>query len=322
MKTGETMKMKASAITAAMLLALTAQTVSAADAVGYNVVTVPTNSDVLVSVPFNQQAVGSFTVVSVTGSGVTVADTLTANAYTNGYYVRFTTGGGEGLWSTISANGTGGFTLSDTAVLSYVTAGNEFRVYKHHTLASMFPKGMYGISYTNGTKVLVYENNRAVMGQNKTAAKTATYSATGGGRWTGSGVTTNTIIAPETQFIIRNVSATTLTLINQGIVPDYSVSTLIAANGDLVIGSGYPVPVLLKNSGLGGVNNRKVLFFDNSATGQNKSALKTATYSTTGGGRWTGSGVTTNELINPSAAVTFRLPSGETGTKVTLNKPY
>jgi uncharacterized protein (TIGR02597 family) len=322
MKTGGTMKMKASAITAAALLALTAHTVSAAEAVGYNTVTVPANSDVLVSVPFNQNAEGSFTVSSVTAGGVTVTNSLAANAYTNGYYVRFTTGGGEGLWSTISANGTGGFTLSDTAVLSYVAAGNEFRIYKHHTLTSVFPKGMYGVSYTNGTKVLVYENNRAAMGQNKTAAKTATYSTSGGGRWTGSGVSSNTVLAPETQFAVRNVSSSELTLITQGDVPDYSVSMLLAANGDLVVGSGYPVPVVLKDSGLGGVNSRKVLFFDNSATGQNKSALKTATYSTSGGGRWTGSGVTGNELVNPSEAITFRLPSGETGAKITLNKPY
>jgi uncharacterized protein (TIGR02597 family) len=316
------MKMKASAITAAVLLALTAQTVSAAEAVGYNVVTVPANSDVLVSVPFNQNAEGNFTVSSVVSGGVTVTNALTANAYTNGYYVRFTTGGGEGLWSTISANGTGGFTLADTNVLTYVSAGNSFRVYKHHTLASVFPKGMYGVSYTNGTKVLVYENNRAAMGQNKAAAKTATYSTSGGGRWTGSGISSSTILAPETQFVVRNVSASEFTLITQGDVPDYSVSMLIAANGDLVVGSGYPVPVVLKDSGLGGVNLRKVLFFDNSATGQNKAAIKTATYSTSGGGRWTGSGVTGNELINPSEAITFRLPSGETGAKITLNKPY
>lgn len=316
------MKMKASAITAAVLLALTAQTVSAADAVGYNTITVPANSDVLVTVPFNQNVEGSFTVSSVTAGGVTVTNALTANAYTNGYYVRFTTGGGEGLWSTISANGTGGFTLSDTAVLSYVTAGNEFRVYKHQTLASVFPKGMYGISYTNGTKVLVYENNRAAMEQNKTAAKTATYSTSGGGRWTGTGISSNTILAPETQFVVRNVSAAPLTLVTQGHVPDYSVSMLIAANGDLVVGSGYPVPVVLKDAGFGGVNSRKVLFFSNSEAGQNKSAFKTATYSTSGGGRWTGTGVTGSELITPSQAITFRLPSGETGAKITLNKPY
>ena len=315
------MKMKASAITAAMLFALTAQTVSAADAVGYNTITVPANSDVLVSVPFNQDVVGTFTVDTVTANGVTVTNTLTANAYTNGY-VRFTSGGGEGLWSTISANGTGGFTLADTNVLTYVGNGASFRVYKHHTLGSVFPKGMYGISYTNGTKVLVYENNRAAMGQNKAAAKLATYSTGGGGRWTGTGISSNTVLAPETQFVVRNGAASGLTLITQGHVPDYTVNMLIAANGDLVIGSGYPVPVVLKDSGLGGTTGRKVLFFSNSTIGQNKAAGKLATYSTSGGGRWTGTLVTGNELINPSEAITFRLPSGETGAKITLNKPY
>jgi uncharacterized protein (TIGR02597 family) len=315
------MKMKASAITAAALLALAAQAANAADAVGYNTVTVPANSDVLVSVPFNQNPVGTFTVHSVVSGGVTVTNGLTANAYTNGYYVRFTSGAGEGLWSTISANGTGGFTLADAAVLSYVAAGNEFRVYKHHTLASVFPKGMYGISYTNGTQVLVYDNNRAAMAVNKAPAKTASYTTSGGGRWAGSGVNDSTILKPETQFILRNNASTPFTLITQGDVPDYSVSMLIAANGDLVIGSGYPVPVVLKDAGIG-ANQRQVLFYDNAATGKNKAPVKTAAYTTSGGGRWVGSGVTGNELIQSSAAVTLRLPLAEVGQKITFTKPY
>lgn len=313
--------MKANAITAAVLLALAGESVNAADAVGYNTLTVPANSDVLVSVPFNQNAIGTFTVTSVTGDGVTVTNTLTANAYTNGYYVRFTTGGGEGLWSTISANGTGGFTLSDTAVLGYVSAGNQFRVYKHHTLASVFPKGMYGISYTNGTQVLVYDNNVSAMALNKAPAKTAAYTTSGGGRWAGSGVNDNTVLKPETRFVLRNNAAVQLTLITQGDVPDYSVSMLVAPNGDLVVGPGYPVPVVLKNAGIS-ANQRQVHFYDNTATGKNKAPVKTAAYTTSGGGRWVGAGVTGNELIDPSTSITLRLPLTEAAQKITFTKPY
>jgi len=72
--------------------------------VGYNTITVPANSDVLVSVPFNQDAVGTFTVDTVTANGVTVTNGLTANAYTNGYYVRFTSGGEYTVHATPAAS--------------------------------------------------------------------------------------------------------------------------------------------------------------------------------------------------------------------------
>lgn len=88
-----------------------------------------------------------------------------------------------------------------------------------------------------------------------------------------------------------------------------------------MIGSGYPVPVVLKDSGLG-ANQRQVYFYNNDASGINKSAVKTAAYTTSGGGRWIGSGVTGNELIGASESVTLRLPAGETMSKVTIVKPY
>jgi len=133
------MKMKVSAITtAAMLLALTVQSVSAAEAVGYNVVTVPANSDVLVSVPFNNNVDATFTVNTVTVTGMTVNEALSADTYDSSYYIRVINGAGEGLWSTITANGSGGLTLTDD-LSGYVANGDSFRVYEHQTLATVFP---------------------------------------------------------------------------------------------------------------------------------------------------------------------------------------
>jgi hypothetical protein len=184
----------------------------------------------------------------------------------------------------------------------------------------VFPNSLFNVAYTSGSKILIFENNLAAMSQNKAATKTATYTTAGGGQWVGAGITSNTILKPETQFILRNNSATSFLVTTTGVVPDYAVSMRIAPNGDLVIGSGYPRPVVLKDSGLHG-NLRKVLFFDNSAVGQNKAAIKTATYSTASG-TWVGAGVTGNELITASEAVTLRLPVGEAGTKVSVYKPY
>ncbi len=315
------MKRKTSALAAVVLLALAANAaVAGENVVGYNRVEVPAASDALITVPFNQTIEGSYTVTATTGAGVTVADTLEANEYANAYYVRFLTGDASGLWSTITSNDTNTMVLENLDVLALVSAGDEFRVYRHETLGSVFPKGMLGVSFLNGTQVWIYENDINAMVQNKSAGKVAGYSTTLG-RWAGAGVSNDTILEPETQFIVRNNSPTeTLTVVTNGVVPDHEVSALAAPDGDLVIGSGYPVPVVLKTAGLEG-NGRQIWFYDNSAVGTNKSAYKVAGYSTTLG-KWAGAGITGNELINPSEAVTLRLPSTETATKITIRKPY
>lgn len=317
------MKNHVTAIAAAALLALAVQSASAGNVVGYNKIVVPANTDVRLSVPFTQTIQGTYTVAGKTGSSVTTSEALSASTYAaNAYYVRFVSGNASGLWATISANGANSLTLADANVANLVNNGDTFRVYAHATLGTLFPKGMYGKSYTSGTVVNIYANNIAAMAQNKASAKTASYTTTGGGRWVGAGVSNATVLVPETQFILRNGSAQQLTMMTFGIVPDYTVSMLIAPGGDLFVGMGYPMAVVLKNSGLGGTNQRTVFFYDNAATGINKSAVKTASYTTTGGGRWVGAGVTGNELLLPSQTVTFRLPAGETGTKVTIPKPY
>jgi uncharacterized protein (TIGR02597 family) len=304
------MKMKASAITAAVLLALTAQTVSAAEAVGYNTITVPANSDVLVSVPFNQNAEGNFTVSSVVSGGVTVTNVLTANAYTNGYYVRFTTGGGEGLWSTISANGTGGFTLADTNVLTYVSAGNAFRVYKHHTVGSVFPSGMYGVSYTNGVTVSVYNNTAS--GINKATATTVNY-LSGPKRWNNP----NQILNPDSMILIRNGSSVALTFVNSGDVPDYNVALLVPAGvaKDTLIGSGFPVDTTAE--AISGAAGRTVSVYNNAATGINKTTATTVNY-LSGPKRWNNPA----QAIMSSEGLLLRTAATEVGGKITIQKPY
>ena len=315
------MKSRTILIAAAVMLMLSVQPVLAARPVGYNHLIVPANSDALMSVPFTQQAVGNYTVATVVpATGVTVGTMLTPNAFDGAYYVRFLTGSASGLWSTISTNGANNIDMSNLDVLNLVAPGDSFRVYPHHTLGSVFPKKHYGFSFVNGTKILFFENDINNMSQNKAAKKTATYSKSLG-RWVGAGISNSTVLEPETQFIVRNNAAYPLKVVTRGFVPDYTVSLLVAASGDINTGSGYPVPVVLTGSGLEG-NLFKVLFYDNGATGQNKAAVKTATYSSSLG-RWVGAGVTGAELIKPSEAITYRLPSGVVrGTKVRITKPY
>jgi hypothetical protein len=76
-------------------------------------------------------------------------------------------------------------------------------------------------------------------------------------------------------------------------------------------------------SGLGGVASRQVLIYTNGTSGENRQPSKIASYSTSGGGRWTGTGVGNPEALPASQAVTLRPPAGEVAnTKVTIVRPY
>ncbi|MBN2584929.1 MAG: TIGR02597 family protein [Planctomycetes bacterium] len=321
------MKIKASAIIAASLLALVAQSAGAA-VVGYLKATVPANADVRLSIPLNQVEHGTFTAASVDAPNSTLTvdgDPFAEDEWAGAYYVRFITGDGEGLWSTIVGNGTGDLVLSDTDVLSHVSATDTFRIYKHHTLGSLLPAGLKGVSFNADTTILLFVNNRLNMQQNPSAARVAYWNdddvADDGQVWEGFGVDNDTIIAPETTFIIRNDSDDELAVIMPGNVPDYSVSLLVADDGDLNIGSGYPVAIKLKDAGLGG-EDRAVLFYENGTAGFDKSAWRTAYYDEEEDSLWGGYMVDGDQLINPGETITLRLPSGDTGTKVTIPMPY
>lgn len=320
------MKSKAIAVTAMVLLALAVQSASAGNAVGYNKVVIPAHADVRLTMPFTQAAEGDFTVATKVANGVTVSNTFVANQYapldlSAHYYVRLLTGPGAGLWTDITANGVNSLTLADTRVLGYVAAGNSFRIYKHHTLGSLFPAGTYGVSYNDSTSILLFDNSLSAMAQNHSATQVAYYDTEDG--WVGAGIDNTTVIKPETQFVVRNDSADALTVVLSGVAPDYSVSMLIAPNGDLNVGTGYPVPVALKASGLdsgSGVDGRVALLYDNTLAGLNKSANWIAYYDLDGG--WDGAGITDGTMILPSQSVTLRLPANEPAVKITIAKPY
>jgi uncharacterized protein (TIGR02597 family) len=306
--------------------------------VGYNKNSVPANSDRRFSVAFNRDANSSYTSAGKTAVSVTVAGPVTVGKFNAGsdmtkapYYIRFTSGNAAGLWISIKSNTAAEFVLDDSAsavaardrILALVAAdgGDSFRVYKHNTIDSTFPKEQLGLSFVNLTQILGYDNNLGSMSQNKAATLLATYSTTSG-RWNPSG-SGDKILKPETAYIVRNTSSQALTLMTSGTVPDYAVAVLTAPGGDLNVASGYPVPILLGASGIGGVNLRQVLFYDNASTGQNKAPAKTATYSTSSG-KWNPSTAGNDRNvapINPSQTIILRLPAGDTN-KVTISKPY
>ncbi len=317
------MKATATALAVTMLLALSGLSAGIAQAgvTGVNAIQVPAQSDVTFTIPFTQAAVATYTIASKDADGIVVNPA--PGAFDDAYYVRFISGGAEGLWITVDSVSGSEITLDGdtpaerTSILDLVSVGDTCRVYKHYTVASLFPKGMYSHSYNEDTTLFIYDNDTVAMGENKAAAASASYTLSAGGRWVGSGATRP--LEPETRVVLRNGSDDALRLWTWGVVPDYTVSMLIGADGDLNIGSGYPVSVPLSSAGLGS-DGRVLFFYDNAASGTNKAAQWSATYTTSGGGRWVGSGA--GRSLKPSEAMTLRLPSDEAGNKVSITKPY
>ncbi len=320
------MKNKACVFAAAIASALLAgQAVQAQENVtGYNVITVPANSDALLSMPFNNKIEASFTVQSKAGTTLTPTGGTTATDFSGGtYYVRFTSGSGEGLWTTITTDNGTAFTLENATALAFVNNGDSFRVYKHHTINSLFPEGVKGTSFVDGTEVQIFANNVSVPQQNKPPVTAVTYFD--GFGWFDGVLDGQTLITPETQFTVRNNSANPLTLFHFGVSSDFRVAVILPDSGDLQIGSGYGLPFKLAQlgfEGLGGPSSdgREIQVFDNAATGQNKPPITAVTFFD--GFGWFDGIADGETVINPSAAVVFRLPAGSAGTKVTIKKPF
>jgi uncharacterized protein (TIGR02597 family) len=141
------MKMiKRTALAAAVLMAVAIGSAGAAEMVGWNKYVVQPNSDVLVTLPFTQDAAGTYTVTGKTSTQVQVAGPLTTDQYKNVYYIRFTSGAAIGRWSTVTTNSATQLTLQDTAFLSDLANGDTFSVYPHYTLATVFPDNMAATS--------------------------------------------------------------------------------------------------------------------------------------------------------------------------------
>jgi len=322
------MKMKVSAITtAAMLLALTVQSVSAAEAVGYNVVTVPANSDAVVSVPFSQNVEEIFTVASVSGTGMTVNEALSADTYDSSYYIRVVDGAGEGLWSTITANGGGGLTLADD-LSGYVANGDTFRVYEHQTLGSVFPSSLEGVTFDSSTQILI--PNTSTEAINK-AAKAYSYQANGllgnpAGWYDSIFYSDTTVVSPDSFVIMRNQSGSVITNIVFGDVLSTDLASIIPATSgsdDLYVGL-YPVDVTLGELALEGAG--QLIVIDNDASGINK-AGKAYTYQPSGllgnPPGWYDTIFYANDTVIPAGTgVILRRSAVASETKWTMNKPY
>ncbi|MCA9398958.1 MAG: TIGR02597 family protein [Candidatus Omnitrophica bacterium] len=328
-------------VLAAALTVLSVQSAMAGGLVGYNKIDVPAGSDALFTVAFTEAADSSYTVSSVTGSGVTVADALSVDAFADTYYVRFTSGSGEGLWSTIDSNSASEFVLTDTGILSHVSAGDTFAVFPHATLETLFPDELKGISFEATPppgiflKTVILVPDTTSVGVNKATAATYYYL---NGEWRKFGqpptsVFNDVVIPPQVYTTLRNGGASPLEFFTLGKVSDLKIARILStesSTNDIPVGSGFPVPVTLKQLNLGGTPafqstpppgifvKDQLLVFDNSVPGVNKSASATYFYYN-GAWRKFGQPLTQSfddEVLDPSAAILIRKAGGTPASTV------
>lgn len=349
------MKTKAMGVTAMLLLSLVTSWAGAAgvaeNVVGYNRIDVPVNSDVLVCVPFNRPSQGTYTVSSVTGTGVQVSEVMASGAYATLYYVRFTSGNASGRWSTITGNTANELVFEDTGFLSNVSANDTFEIYPHNTLESVFPSEMEGkmmeasikhptapVIQTYKTQVRVFDG--ATTGINK-ATPITYYYYNNAWRKVGSSLTANynnAVLRPGVYFIIRNQnSGNSLVFISSGNVPfeTHAVELLSGTTDDVLASTGRPVAMKLSELNLGGTAafadsikhptapviqtyGDKLLVFNNTGSTMNRAATTTYYYYN-GAWRKVGASLTAsfnNDMINPSEGFIIRKSTQGSGEHV------
>ncbi len=306
------------------LAALSAGQMQAQTVYAYVAETIPASSDVLVSVPVNNNVEVELTTSGVSGSVITVPNSaaFASGDYNAGtfaeFYVRFVDGPAAGLWSSITVNSETSITIEDAAVAALASSGggDTIRVYAHHTIGSVFPDALLDISFVTGTQLLFYSDGDT---QNKAPGSGASvgYTEFLGIGW---GSDADRPLEPEQAFIIRNSSASPLTYVKAGIAPDHPVAYLVEAGPakDTALGTGYPANVTVEETGLGGVTGRQILV---QGTGQNSAPGNAGTFG------WTaflgiGWGADAGVNLAPNSAYIFRQPSGDTGGVSTVVKPY
>jgi uncharacterized protein (TIGR02597 family) len=268
--------------------------------VGFVRIDVQTNTDVMVSVPFNQQAVYAGAIGAINGATITVTGAPFAGQnYSNLYYVRIKNGAKAGLWSTVTINGSNTLTLANVPLSTALAVGNEFVLLPHQTLGSVFPDSLAGITFFPsssdgsfyGTEIILPDLMGVGINRLYSASGATNYYCASNGtnawRQIGAPVSSNfnnQLLLPDTFFILRNNTNAhryvTLGLVETGkvgrTIPTYSVQN------DLYLVSGRPVSMTLDQLMLGGTpafvtstnitqHKDQLLFFDNATPGQTKS---------------------------------------------------
>ncbi|MBE7497900.1 MAG: TIGR02597 family protein [Verrucomicrobiaceae bacterium] len=311
-----------------------AQTTAASDPVGFVTVNVPANSDAVLAVPLSRASVFKGVIQSISGNTITVAGTSpawTTNQFVqalpgqvNTYAVQIASGTKEGMTGKVTANAANSVTIQldpaedlsgvQTEAVNGAGNGDHIDILPYWTPASLITSAV-----SNGSQILLLEATTA--GINLSSSGSFGFDS---GAW----VDENTFEAADhaplafgRAFIFRNGGAS-VGISMAGSVPMTKHRIIIRSFGagdqDVAVGFSSPVPTRIGSVGLSFTEDDQLLVFDNTASGQNKSASQVLYY-TTGDG-WvdeTFSPVGTSFMLQPGQGYIFRKKgTGAAGTFV------
>ncbi len=296
------------------------------DPVGAMAITLLGNSDTIVSVPFhrpiefegkiqsitNIDEVNETALITVTSTPAWAANQFVhnGNVQPNTYYVLMASGQNEGMYYTVTANGSNTLTIDtagdDVTTIQTVVAdgdgmGDIVRVIPYWTLNTLFPEGggVFDTTSPSGAidGVSLIVPNTTQPGINIAATRSYYYytgSSFGGPGWRGTGVPVsqiqnNQVLPPDVYYIMRKIGEGDVQIILAGAVPMHSFSTPVGTleadrEQDNFVANPSPVPVTLSESKLyesgaikgspniGGSGADFLLVFDNQFRSINKAS--------------------------------------------------
>lgn len=248
---------------------------------------VPANTDVTVSIPFERPSEHSGKITAVSGNILSFdaadfnVDELVST--TTPYQITITSGAQEGLIGVISANTASSVTIG--AVIVGDPSGIEtdgtasFSISKCWTLGTFFPS-----TFPPGTNVLAYSGT--VSGQNLSPDLGFVWSGAAWFQIIGAGGNgSNTMIFPGESFVVRTGPTAIDSFVVAGEVPTIKARTVVRklnANTGQDTRISLTVPTDQPIENLVGVQaGDNLLAFDNTTSGQNKSAHEILVYSGT-----------------------------------------
>ncbi|QQL44350.1 TIGR02597 family protein [Sulfuriroseicoccus oceanibius] len=286
------------------------------DPVGYNTVECLPNSDTIVGVPLRQSGSVVGTVDSIgtpAADAVTItltsAPSTTDDAFAFSHYLQFTSGTLSGQYFTIGANSGTTVTIDlNGGDVSTVAQNDTVRIVKYWTLEELFPAAQATTAFgeapdyePNGHAIFASSSTSprgrmtqlfllgSDLGVNKSASQIF-YIANG--QWqtaTGSPTTGDTILLPDSYFVIRHPAAVTqstkFTCTGEVELGTFSIPlvTSSSSTNDIVVALPRPVDVKLSELNLfesgaftasAGTSPRGrkdlLIVFDNSTAGLNK----------------------------------------------------
>ena len=267
----------------AALLPLVANAQSYSNVVGYTSLgnlsnpgvtpALPTGTDIVVSIPLLNPTEAVATVASVAGNVINLDGTpgYTADEWV-GYYAQLTSGTNEGQIVLVTTNDASTLTVSAQPgdSLTGIAAGDTLALSKAWTLDSFLPNA----GLPDGTFFLTFDGGTGI---NLSATKQY---YTFGGSWNDfdTFLPANPILYPGESYVMRNETGTAImSLVVSGEVSTAKHRTVIyggAAQQDTRLAYIGPVSEPLDVTSFPAVDGDFVLFFDNTATGINKSAVK------------------------------------------------